>query len=170
MLSRTIVIAAVISASFSPWSVRPVHAQGLSAVPVSGAQLASTTLQASVAAAAQPGQVPTLIGREEPKPGGGSLGMRSLYVSTVALQALDVHSTMAAINQGGAEGNPMMRGITSNKAVFVATKAAVATTTIVVANRIAKRNKTTAMIFLAAVNSVYFAVVMHNYKVARGLR
>ena len=175
MLSRIIVIAAVVSASFSS-SVGVVYAQNSSTIPVLTAQLEPAAFLASVAAAtsapaaaAQPGQ-PVRIAREIPKSGGGGLGMMSLYASTVALQALDVHSTMTALNRGAVEANPMMRGVTSNKAVFITTKAALAASTVFVANRLAKRNKTSAMIFLAAVNSIYAGIVMHNYKAARGQR
>jgi hypothetical protein len=172
MLSRTIVIAAVVSASFSSWSAGAVHAQDSSAVPAFAAQQEPAAFPASGAGAAQLGQLgqfPARIAREAPKPRGG-LGLMSLYASTVALQAMDVHSTLTAFNQGAVEGNPVMRGVTSNKAVFFATKAAVTATTVFVAHRIAKRNRTTAMIFLAAANTVYAAIVINNYKVARSMR
>ena len=175
MLSRIIVIAAVVSASFSS-SVGVVYAQNSSTIPVLTAQQEPAAFLASVAAAtstpaaaAQPGQ-PVRIAREMPKSGGGGLGMMSLYASTIALQALDVHSTMTALNRGAVEANPLMGSATSNKPVFFATKAAVAASTVFVANRLAKHNKRVAIVFLAAINSVYAGIVMHNYKVARELR
>ena len=56
---------------------------------------------------------------------GKSRLMSSLYASTVAMQALDVHSTLKALGNGGIEANPMMSGLTRNKAAFIAVKAAV---------------------------------------------
>jgi len=177
MLSRTIVVAVVLSASLSSWSTSAAYAQDVPAIRVLTAQqepvafLASAATASAVPAdAAEPRQIPVRITRETPKPAGGGMGMMSLYASTVALQALDLHSTATALNRGAAEGNPLMRGVTSNKALFYTTKAAMAASTIFVANRIAKRNKPAAMIFLAAVNSVYAGIVMHNYKVAREQR
>lgn len=94
----------------------------------------------------------------------------SLYASTAIMQALDVHSTILALDRGAVEANPLMSGITKNKAVFIATKAAVATSMVFAARSMAKRNKVAAVITLVALNSAYAMVVQHNYKVARGLK
>jgi hypothetical protein len=92
------------------------------------------------------------------------------YASTALLQALDVHSTLQVLGNGGGEGNPVMRGVASNKGVFIATKAAVAAGTIYAASRIAKRSKVGAIITLVGLNSVYAFVASHNYKLAHQLR
>jgi hypothetical protein len=47
------------------------------------------------------------------------------HASTVALQALDVHST-GRIERGAVEVNPIMTGITAHRPVFVALKATLA--------------------------------------------
>ena len=43
----------------------------------------------------------------------------ALYVSFGALQALDAHSTLRALERGRVEGNPVMRGIVSQPAAVV---------------------------------------------------
>jgi len=96
--------------------------------------------------------------------------LSSLMVSTVVMQALDVHSTYQALGQGAVEANPIMAGVTGNKAAFIATKAAVATATVLAARHMGKRNKVAAIATLVAINSAYAFVVDHNYRVARGQR
>jgi len=103
------------------------------------------------------------------RPGHSKL-LSSLMVSTVVLQALDVHSTYQALGQGAVEANPVMAGVTGNKAAFIATKAAVATATVLAAKHLGRRNKVAAIATLVAINSAYAFVVDHNYRVARGLR
>jgi hypothetical protein len=102
---------------------------------------------------------------QRPKLGGKSL-LNSLYASTVAMQVLDVHSTLRAFNAGAVEGNPAMAGITGNRAAFVATKAAVAAASIWAAHKLSKRNKVAAVVTLVAVNSAYAMIVSHNYRLA----
>ena len=104
---------------------------------------------------------------QRPKFGGKSL-LTSLYASTALMQALDMHSTLRAFSAGAAEGNPAMSGITSNRAAFVATKAAVAAVSIWAAHKMAKRNKVAAVVTLIAVNSAYAMIASHNYSLARG--
>ncbi len=96
--------------------------------------------------------------------------LSSLLVSTVVMQALDVHSTYRALGQGAVEANPLMAGLAGNKAAFMATKTAVATATVLAARQMGKRNKVAAIATLVAINSAYAAVVDHNYRVARRLR
>jgi uncharacterized protein DUF5658 len=106
-----------------------------------------------------------------PAPGAeSSPALKSLYASTIITQALDVHSTMAVVNRGGTEGNPVMAGLVNNKAAFIGVKAAVAATTILAARKISKRSKTAAILTLVAVNSAYALVISHNYRVARSLQ
>ena len=94
--------------------------------------------------------------------------LMSLYASTAALQMLDVHSTMSALDNGAVEANPLMKGVAGNRAAFVALKAGVAVGTIVAARNMAKKNKVAAIATLVAINSAYAFIVNHNYKVARG--
>lgn len=105
----------------------------------------------------------------EPKIGSSKL-LSSLYATTALMQALDVHSTFSALSHGAVEANPMMKGVTSNKAAFIATKAAVAAATIMAARHVAKKNKVAAIVTLIGINSAYAMIANHNYKVANSLR
>jgi hypothetical protein len=95
--------------------------------------------------------------------------LRSLYVSTAVVQALDVHSTISVLNHGGAEGNPLLASMVNKRPAFVAFKAAIAASSIVAARQIAGHNKIAAVALLVGVNSAYAMVVSHNYKLAREL-
>ena len=102
------------------------------------------------------------------KPSQSSQLMLGLYAATAVMQALDIHSTLSAFNAGAVEGNPLMTGVTGNKASFIAMKAAVATGAIFAARGVAKRNKVAAIATLVAINSAYAMVARHNYQVASG--
>jgi len=139
----------------------------------------TSNLGATIAAFAQPTSFvqPAAIDVRQPDfqapvapMSGRSRLFSSLLVSTVVMQALDVHSTYRALGQGAVEANPLMAGVTSNRGAFLATKAAVATATVLAARHMAKRNKVAAIATLIAINSAYVVVVDHNYRVARGLR
>jgi len=101
---------------------------------------------------------------------GNSRLMISLYAVTAVTQALDVHSTIKALDRGGVETNPMLSGLTGNKAAFIAVKGAVAAGSIYAARQLAKRNKVAAIVTLVAINAAYGLVAQHNYKVASRLR
>jgi hypothetical protein len=95
----------------------------------------------------------------------------ALYASQIALQALDAHSTYAAINRGAYEANPLMKGVVKNKAAMMAVKAGVAASTIMLAEKMWKRgNRAGAIATMLVVNGVTAAVVANNYKVAARLR
>ena len=115
-------------------------------------------------------QIPRI---ERPKPAPrqpSSVTLNSLYVATAVVQALDVHSTLLGIRSGAVEANPMMETMVKRPGVFIATKAALSVGTIMAARSVAKKNKVTAVIALAAVNAVYGAVVYRNYQIARTMR
>ena len=158
--------------------VAVVFAAAASILPSAAAAQGSIAVQAfdisaTVAAFAQPTSLDArqldFQGPVAPVAGRSSL-LSSLLVSTVVLQALDVHSTYRALDRGAVEANPLMAGVTGNKAAFLATKAAVATATVLAARHMGKRNKVAAIATLIAINSAYAFVVDHNYRVARGLR
>jgi hypothetical protein len=157
--------AAVLAAAAS------VPAQASAQEPI---VVAGVDVGASVSAFAQPA---TLDMRQldvqrfvAPPRDGRSRLLSSLLVSTVVMQALDVHSTYSALGRGAVEANPVMAGLAGNKAAFVATKAALATATVLAARHVGKRNKVAAIATLVAINSAYAFVVDHNYRVARNLR
>jgi len=93
-----------------------------------------------------------------------------LYATTAIMQVLDVQSTLSVLSHGGAEGNPVMAGLVSNKAAFVAMKVGLAASTILAAHKMARCHKVAAIVTLAAINSVYASVVSHNFKLAAQLR
>jgi hypothetical protein len=89
-----------------------------------------------------------------------------LYVSFGALQALDVHSTTRALSTGAAEANPLMKGFAGNPFALSAVKAAGAAGVIYASEKIRKRNRTAAVIFMVAANAGMAFVVQHNYRQA----
>jgi hypothetical protein len=115
-------------------------------------------------------QVPAPQNPFRPRSNGPSAIMASLYVSTAVVQALDTHSTIVGLERGAYEANPLMSGLTKNKAAFIGVKAAVAVGTILAARSMAKRNKVAAVVTLVALNSVYAYVAQHNYRVASRIR
>lgn len=114
-------------------------------------------------------QLPVAFNGEYPRQQPSTL-MRSLYVSTAVMQALDVHSTLRALDNGAIENNPLMTQVSRNKTAFIALKAGVALSTVMAARHMSKRNKVAAALTLIAINSAYAMVVNHNYRVARGGR
>ena len=100
-----------------------------------------------------------------PKPGGKTL-LNSLYVTTVAMQVLDIHSTIQALQSGAVEGNPIMSKVAGNPGALIATKAAVTAVSLWAAHKVSKHNKAAAVITLVAVNSAYAMIVSNNYRLA----
>ena len=99
------------------------------------------------------------------------LALPALYAAQAALQALDAHSTYAAINRGAVEANPLMKGVVGNKGGMMAVKAGVAASTIWMAERMWKKgNRAGAIATMLIANGVTAAVVANNYKVASSLR
>lgn len=169
-MSRRLVITAALTLGLVSWSAGPAGAQERAAT--AQLDLATTTTAFTM--------TPSLVSAEQiqralpPPPmfrrSGPSPLLTSLYASTAVMQALDVHSSLTAFRSGAVEANPLMQGVTKNRAAFMAIKAGVAVSTIMAARHMAKRNKVAAIATLVAINSAYAVVVSHNYKVARGLR
>jgi hypothetical protein len=91
-----------------------------------------------------------------------------LYASFGVLQMLDAHSTMEAISAGrGGEANRSMAVLAEHPVALVAVKAAATAGTILVSEKLWRRNRTAAVLLMLAVNGAYAAVVAHNYRVAR---
>jgi len=89
-----------------------------------------------------------------------------LYAGFATLQALDYASTTRALASGGAhEANPMMRSIVNSPPAFIAVKAAATAGVIVAGERMWKKNRVAAVIFVAAMNGAMTAVVARNYSV-----
>ena len=94
-------------------------------------------------------------------------GLIPLYGSFAALQVLDVHSTTRAIDRGAIEMNPLMKGIAGSPVGMLAVKAGATTGMVYASERIWKRNKTAAVLFMIAANSAMGWVVQHNYRAVR---
>jgi hypothetical protein len=90
-----------------------------------------------------------------------------LYVSFASLQALDAHSTTRALDRGAVETNPVMKGLAGNTAGMLAVKAAATAGVVYSAERMWKKNKTAAVLFMIAANSAMGWVVQHNYRAVR---
>jgi hypothetical protein len=90
-----------------------------------------------------------------------------LYISFGALQGLDTHSTLRALEGGAVEANPLMTGLASHPIGLLSVKAAGAAGAIYASERLWKRNKTAAVLFMIATNSAMAWVVQHNYRAGR---
>ena len=90
-----------------------------------------------------------------------------LYVSFAALQILDIHSTMLALDRDGVrETNPLIAGLARKPAAFFALKAASTAGIVYLTEKIRKRHRTSAILLMTAFNSFYAVVVANNYRVA----
>src|SRR5262249_23774117 len=69
-----------------------------------------------------------------------------LYVSFASLQVLDIHSTQRAAEFGGREANPVVGRMLASPGVFVAAKIGAAAGTMLVTERLWKRNRTAAVL------------------------
>jgi hypothetical protein len=93
--------------------------------------------------------------------------MLPLYSSYATLQVLDAHSTTRALDRGAAEANPLMRGVAGRPGGMLAVKAAGTAGVIYAGEKLWKRNRTAAVIFMVAANSAMALVVQHNYRTVR---
>jgi hypothetical protein len=89
-----------------------------------------------------------------------------LIVTFAALQSLDVHSTLPAIDAGGRETNPVAGTMLASPAVFVATKAATTAALVVLTERLRKHHPRGAMLLLVGLDSTFAMIVANNYAVA----
>lgn len=138
------------------------------AAPVAPAADA-TPARVSVAAEQGPA-VNAVIARPDFSPRRPSL-LPALYIGQIALQALDAHSTFTALDRGGVEANPLMKGVAGNRGAMLAVKAGAAAGTIWAAEHLWRRgNRAGAIALMVVANGVTAAVVAHNYKVASALR
>jgi hypothetical protein len=90
-----------------------------------------------------------------------------LYLSFSALQVLDIHSTVGALDRGAVEANPLMRSMVGSEVGLIAVKAAGTVGVVYAGEQLWKKNKTAAIVFMVASNSAMAWVVQHNYRAAR---
>jgi hypothetical protein len=100
-------------------------------------------------------------------PASPGAALRTLEASFVALQALDAVSTLKAIDRGLVEQNPLMRGLVSRPAAFVAVKAGATVTTLWLVRRVARQNRLAAVLTMAAIDSGYAVLVSRNLQALR---
>jgi hypothetical protein len=153
----------------------PAYAQIASTKPYAALFLVRSLDLAEGPALAQPGPLTTelkaasttSVARPSEVKGTPAGLQPALYGGLIALQALDAHSTLRAVDAGFVEQNPLMRWTVERPAALVAMKAAASAATIAVAEVIRKRHPKRAVAFMAAVNSAYAVIVLHNYRAAR---
>jgi hypothetical protein len=93
----------------------------------------------------------------------------ALYASFSVLQALDVHSTLRALDAGAAEANPAMKAVASNPTTLIAVKTAAAVGAIYLTEKVLKRkNRMAAILLMVGMNSVQGFLVARNYRVGSG--
>lgn len=90
-----------------------------------------------------------------------------LYFLFGTLQALDYHSTRQALSAGtGRESNPLARSIVSSRTALFAAKAGATAAVIAAGEKLWKRHRIAAVLFVAGLNGAMAAVVAHNYAVS----
>jgi hypothetical protein len=98
---------------------------------------------------------------------GRPAALPAMYVGLAAMHAMDFYSTRRALENGAAEGNPLMRGVAGNSGAMLAVKAASAAASIYLTERTWKKNRKGAVVMMAVVNGVTAAVVARNVSHAR---
>ena len=93
--------------------------------------------------------------------------MLPLYASFAGLQMLDAHSTMRALENGGAERNPLHGDLAQQPAALFALKAGVTASTILLTEKLRPKHRVGAIVLMAALDSFYAMVVVHNYRATR---
>ena len=131
------------------------------AVPVAAQDAAPADLAAALVPA-----VPTAPGAPLAPKVSRPAALVPLYAGFATLQALDYASTMRALANGaGAEANPMMRSIVKNPPAFIALKAAATAGVIVVGEKMWKKNRVGAVLFVAGANAAMAIAGGRNYAV-----
>lgn len=96
--------------------------------------------------------------------------LSALHVSLAGLQAYDVYSTRQGLAQGAREVNPLIAPGAQDTAGMIALKAVSTATTIVMAERLWRKNKTAAILTMVAANGVMAVVAANNARVLRQTR
>jgi hypothetical protein len=86
-----------------------------------------------------------------------------LYIGFAALQALDVHSTLSALDTGAREANPVVGSAIGSPAGMLIIKAATAAGVVALSERLWRRNRTAAVLTMIGLNSAYAMIAAHNY-------
>jgi hypothetical protein len=146
-------------------SARPAYAQAESRLASADA-LVGAALNAhadTIIAPALNTRADTIIAPQASAPP-RSIVLPTLQVSFAALQVMDVVSTTRALNAGLVEGNAAMRRIVDKPIALAAIKGGAAVATILITNRIARKNRAAAIATMIAVNTAYSVVVARNFQ------
>ena len=154
------ILAAAFFAVAFAWST-PVAAQELPTL-LTAAQISTAALELD----SPPTAAPAAETFETARPRRPD-ALMPLYLSYATLQALDIHSTMRALDRGAVEANPLMKNVTASPASLVAVKAAGAAGVLYTTEQLWKKNPTAAVVFMIAANSGMAWVVQHNYRAGR---
>jgi len=87
-----------------------------------------------------------------------------LYLMQFTLHGLDVHSTMRALDAGHREGNPLFADGSPKK--MIGAKIASSAASVLIAEKLWKKNPLAAVLTMASVNAGLSAIVAHNYRIA----
>lgn len=157
----------------APRLAAAVFVSCLAAAPVAAQEPSSRLREAVQVALAEmePAPAPPVVEQLAPVPPPAAskrpAPLVPLYVSFATLQVLDVHSTRRALAHGAVEANPLMKDVAGNSGALLAVKAAGATGVIFAAEKIWKKNKAAAVVFMVVANAGMAWVVQHNYRAVR---
>jgi hypothetical protein len=88
-----------------------------------------------------------------------------LYSSYIALQGLDIHSTLTTVGSGRArEANPLLREVAHSSSGLIALKAASTMGVIWGTEKLWKKNRVAAVLLMVGVNSAMTYAVARNYR------
>ena len=87
-----------------------------------------------------------------------------LYMTQLTLHGLDLHSTLQALDLGHREANPMLENATDRQ--MIGAKLAASTLTILVTEKLWKKNRIASVILMTGMNVALAGVVANNYNVA----
>ena len=93
-----------------------------------------------------------------------------LYVSFIAVQGMDVHSTTRGLSRGATEANPFMKGVAGNPGALFAVKAASTAGIIYGVEKRRKQNPAAAIAVMVGINVGMAYVVQHNYRVGNRVK
>jgi hypothetical protein len=91
-----------------------------------------------------------------------------LYAANVTLQGLDLWSTKRALDAGNREGNPLFKD--ASFGTMTGAKIAASAATVLIAEKLWRRNRVAAVGLMVAANVGLSAVVVNNYRVTQRTR
>src|SRR6266481_1406922 len=116
--------------------------------------------QSSTAARAEAAQ-PAAATVDPPRPA----ALVPLYLTFAGLQALDIHSTMLALQGGGREANPVAGIVVGSPATFLAVKVAATAGIALAAERMRKHHPKAAVFLMIGLDSGYAVIAARNYAI-----